>query len=287
MARNELHDITYIESIIFNVLDEVSELVQSHEKSHNFNYITLGLIDDFCSNSVVPFFKEHRHSHDILERITRLEKTLSHLFLEEKKANHTKQLTINATLRNLNKIMTVLRKKVSDLTYYSVHDPLTYLYNRRYFNEALTSEIERASRKGHEFSLLYIDLDDFKQINDTYGHSMGDRVLVALSEIFEKDSRQYDVVSRLSGDEFAIILPETDLICSKIIAEKIHYKVSLLEFYDKKGHSFHLSISMGLALFPLEGKDARSLSHKADVALYFAKTAGKNKTAWNHTLVYG
>lgn len=115
----------------------------------------------------------------------------------------------------------VLSRTLGELEYYSMHDPLTGLYNRRQFNNMLEYEIGRSERHKHEFSLLLLDLDDFKDVNDSYGHPTGDQVLVGVAEILRRHLRKGDLATRIGGDEFAILLMETGSAGALQVAEKL------------------------------------------------------------------
>lgn len=171
--------------------------------------------------------------------------------------------TLNSTLR--------------ELEYYAEHDPLTGLYNRRYFNRLLEYEIDRAGRHTRNFSILMIDLDNFKIINDSHGHGCGDRVLRQISQTLENRVRKGDVLARLGGDEFAIILPETNFEQAAIVAEDVRKTASKLEFHsDDKSHHFGITLSLGLINFPKDATTMSELMSGADIALYQAKAEGKN-----------
>ena len=140
----------------------------------------------------------------------------------------------------------------------------------------LNDEISRAKRHEHVFSFLFIDIDDFKNINDSYGHMIGDRVLLKITKIFYESLRTHDIVGRFAGDEFSIILPETDLNHGLRVAEKICKKISKEKFFTAQGVYFQCTVSIGITAFPQAEKTLRGLLSKADKALYRAKKMGKN-----------
>lgn len=160
----------------------------------------------------------------------------------------------------------------------SITDPLTGLVNRRYFQERLTDEIERALRGGHPLSMLMIDIDFFKEYNDANGHPAGDRALVLAARTLRGNMRSIDLVSRFGGEEFAVILPETRKTEALEIGERIRAEVEMICFPGeenlKKGK---LTISLGVAEFPEDSQDIKSLVRRADKALYKAKNAGRNR----------
>ncbi len=154
-------------------------------------------------------------------------------------------------------------------------DGLTGLFNRSYFDEALNGELNRARRYGTEFSLLFLDLDDFKSLNDTMGHQAGDMALKGIAELILAEKRAEDVAARYGGEEMVVILPETNKIKSLVIAERIRRKIDemVIKF---NGDRFHITISGGLASYPVDAKDANELVKCADLAMYTAKGTGKN-----------
>jgi diguanylate cyclase (GGDEF)-like protein len=159
--------------------------------------------------------------------------------------------------------------KIAEIT--SV-DPLTKLYNRQYLFIKIDEEIKRFKRYHATFSILFIDIDDFKQINDTYGHQKGDEVLKKLSDIINKSLRDLDICARYGGEEFVIVLPHTDINSAKEIAERIRISV-------KKNFSQYMAItvSIGLANCPVSAATRKNLIKQADSALYISKNKGKNR----------
>lgn len=157
-------------------------------------------------------------------------------------------------------------------------DSLTGLYNRQYFDESLKREIHRAKRHHQNLTVLFFDLDDFKRINDSYGHQAGDRVLDRVAKIILGEKRSEDIAARYGGEEMVLILPETGQLEALVLAERIRERVaeSVITF---RGSKMRLTISGGLAAFPINATTADALLKCADRALYRAKGAGKNNIA--------
>jgi diguanylate cyclase (GGDEF)-like protein len=157
----------------------------------------------------------------------------------------------------------------------SYTDGLTGLFNRRFFDEALEGEIKRAIRNGGNFTLIFFDLDNFKNLNDTQGHQAGDLTLKRVAEILIAEKRTEDIACRYGGEELTLILPETQKINALVIAERIRQKVeeTKLEF---EGRSFGITLSGGVASYPLDAQNIKSLIHASDIALYQAKASGRN-----------
>jgi diguanylate cyclase (GGDEF)-like protein len=175
-----------------------------------------------------------------------------------------------AALKNL-----VLFEEVKRL---AIRDGLTGLYNYRHFWEMLAREVEVSRRYGHPLSLFFLDIDDFKIINDTLGHTQGDVVLKALAAFLERSARHADVVCRYGGEEFVVILPQTSLDQAGVLAERLRRGISQNPISLSTRHQ-KITVSIGMAqLAP--GMDGEALVKAADTALYQAKQAGKNRVCF-------
>jgi len=161
----------------------------------------------------------------------------------------------------------------------AVTDGLTGLFNHRFFQERLKEEIERSRRYGQRgMCLLMIDIDDFKALNDKYGHLMGDQALKEISKILKSASRLSDVVARYGGEEFTVILPETDKEMSMAFAERLRSQVESHSFsLDNLKIKEKVTMSIGISHFPGDAGSPSQLIDRADKALYLAKQSGKNQ----------
>jgi two-component system, cell cycle response regulator len=156
-------------------------------------------------------------------------------------------------------------------------DPLTNLYNRRFFAEILESELQRSRRLKSALSLLLVDIDHFKNVNDSYGHQMGDRVLVAVTETLRKGLRSYDIASRYGGEEFILILPATPIAAAVEVAERLRQSVASRKL-DLRPEKLVVTVSIGVSSFPCGDADNGDLLlQRADKALYSAKNNGRNR----------
>lgn len=157
-------------------------------------------------------------------------------------------------------------------------DGLTKLYIYRHFYNLLENEINRARRYKHKLSLLMIDIDHFKNINDKYGHLAGDRILQEIASNIEQTIRQIDIPARYGGEEFAIILPETTCCAARVIAERLRKKIQDLSVILEDGTVLNVTISVGIAEFMVHAHNVKDLIHCADIAMYKSKNDGRNCT---------
>jgi diguanylate cyclase (GGDEF)-like protein len=158
----------------------------------------------------------------------------------------------------------------------SVTDDLTQLYNSRYLNQVLRREAKRASRSGRPLSLLFMDLDGFKGINDQHGHQAGSRALVEAAAVIRKCARETDVCARFGGDEFAIILPDTGSEGAAAVGDRVRERLAAHPFLAGYGLGLRLTASVGVATLPDVAASAEELVRAADMAMYLVKDSGKN-----------
>ena len=169
------------------------------------------------------------------------------------------------------------RQTADQLIYLAERDALTGLYNRHRFNEELARMIADAQRHSSRVALLFLDLDDFKYINDTFGHRAGDAMLIRVAGEMAGQVRRNELFARLGGDEFAILVPEISEEMLRVLAERITHSIAQVRF-QYEGQSLRLTSSLGIAVFPEHADNAEDLIARADTAMYQAKEAGKN--AW-------
>jgi diguanylate cyclase (GGDEF)-like protein len=157
-------------------------------------------------------------------------------------------------------------------------DNLTGLASRRYLDLRLADELEFAQRNTCPLSVVMLDIDDFKQINDQYGHQAGDEILRQIGAILKSSVRKFDVCGRYGGEEFILALPETDPQGAQVVAENVRERIAGSKFLDDE-HPVPVTVSLGVATFPALASDLTSLIGAADRALYRAKRGGKNRHA--------
>ncbi len=196
--------------------------------------------------------------------------------------------TFEEDLRGGDKIKvgdTILKFEIKDRLDVSYHDklyqqatrdPLTGLSNRNYFRNELKKFVSLSARYNRALSVIMLDIDFFKKINDTYGHDVGDNVLKNVSEILMRHVRTHDVAARFGGEEFVMLLPETSLGGAVVVAERIRTAVENVDF-NPAGCRHNVTISIGVAEYLGDGTDVEEVIKKADEALYKAKSSGRNR----------
>lgn len=164
-------------------------------------------------------------------------------------------------------------KNAKDLAFI---DELTGCYNTRYLDFFVDKEIKRAKRQGYPISFLFLDLDYFKTVNDSHGHLVGSRVLIEVTKILGQCTRDTDVIVRYGGDEYVLILIDTDSAGARQVAERIRQSIVDYPFAKEQGLNLHISASLGIASFPEHAKDKRDVLNLADKAMYHVKSTTRN-----------
>ncbi len=158
-------------------------------------------------------------------------------------------------------------------------DPITGLCSARYFNRMLREELRQAARFDRPLSVILVDVDLLRSINSSFGRSAGDLALSGTAEIIHRNVRQCDVVSRLGGEEFAVMLPETEASEALVVAERIREKVESTCFsISTSAQPIEVTISLGIASYPVHGLGVKDVLHQADQADYHAKLCGRNRS---------
>jgi diguanylate cyclase (GGDEF)-like protein len=187
--------------------------------------------------------------------------------LEKMVADRTKELQEEIGKRK------IAQEKLRQL---AITDGLTLVFNYRYFMELGRREFERVKRYGRQLSLIIVDIDHFKKTNDTYGHAIGDGALRAVAQICQRTVRNVDILARIGGEEFAVLLPETALERAWLVAERLRLNVSRTVMRTKAGQ-LRLTVSLGVGAVDEETKDFEALLRSVDAALYAAKRNGRDR----------
>ncbi len=187
-------------------------------------------------------------------------------------------LTAFAEIKDLFETFENMMQKVdaaqAELRHFSEKDVLTGLHNRRKFNELAHKELNRSQHHDHPFAFLVLDLNKFKPINDRYGHDAGDEILIKVSNVLSDFLREEDILARVGGDEFVIVLPETNSAQAKLLADRIQSMVQGASVH-KKGEVLSVGCSIGIAVFPDDGTDLKTLFNIADERMYANKNADR------------
>lgn len=197
----------------------------------------------------------------------------------EDETRHLVMESVLSTLLNVVGSVKAIYKYTRDLEYYATRDPLTDLFNQRVFWELANYEVGRATRHGYKFGVLLIDLDNFKVINDTHGHPVGDKYLQHFSRRVQDALRAGDILARYGGDEFVAILPEADLEVVAAVAERVCTAIEEMHVEMEGEPGLHGTGSIGLAVFPDHADNAKDLFLFADNMMYKAKAGGKARVA--------
>ena len=173
-----------------------------------------------------------------------------------------------------------LRANVRDGLKMAVIDPLTGLYNRRYATQHMQRIIERSGESGSPYAVIMMDLDRFKSVNDTHGHGAGDRVLKEFARRLQENLRGIDLIARLGGEEFLVVLPDTGPSEVEFAAERLRNAIDRLHFEIGDGKSIPITVSIGVAFGGPEDKNPNALIQQADTALYESKSTGRNRVSY-------
>ena len=167
-------------------------------------------------------------------------------------------------------------ERIQELT---ITDDCTRLFNTRHLHAALQLEFERARRFNSEFSVIFMDLDHFKLVNDEYGHLVGTELLVEVAQLIQHTTRTVDSVFRYGGDEFVVLLPQTAKNAAVDVAQRLRLKVRSTDFLVSRGLKIKISASFGVSTYPLDGADSQTILHAADTLMYSVKKSSRDNVA--------
>lgn len=269
-----------IEQLKIEVLKQLSILLRNQITSQNFNKNMVAL-EQQKSTQINILLKSP--TKQIIQHINNINDSLTILHKLQDQHHHA---NINYLKNNLNNINTIFNQLLYEHNY-ATHDSLTELYNRHYFDKIMSYTINDYQKNKNKFSVLMIDLDDFKNVNDSYGHATGDIVLKQVADVLLTSISNNDLATRIGGDEFAVILINTDLNEAKLVAEKIRKNIVNLTINTANAKKIKISASIGISNYPDTASEPLGLMSNMDIALYQAKTLGKNTVAtFNKTLKF-
>lgn len=238
------------------------------------------VIDDLLRDASCPHISRPEHGQSVATACIPMSAQgvqIGFLFLSGVGPGPLPRLNIaESAVEQLSLALSNLRLRES-LRLQSIRDPLTGLYNRRYLEESLTREIARCGRRDFPLSVIMLDVDHFKQFNDTHGHGGGDALLAAIGQLLGSRLRGEDIACRYGGEEFTVILPESDSSSALRQAEELRLALSQMSVPFSGKTLPPITISLGVATYPVDGVAGLTLLRKADAALYRAKRSGRNQ----------
>jgi diguanylate cyclase (GGDEF)-like protein len=267
--------------VLVTAYSDYSSLVKAVNLAHVHHFVekpfhTVDLIT--VVDSLVRSRELERERDELVDRLTKTVQDLdrANLLLAESEA-HLQKLVVERT-QQLSRTNDELQRANELLRQLAVRDGLTGLFNHRYLMEHLTIELARAERYERPFGMLFLDIDDFKQVNDRFGHAVGDQVLVAAARVVSSDTlRRSDFAARYGGDEFCVLLPETGSEGALVKAERIRHTIETSDWKAIVSGLRDVTVSIGVAGFPSHGATPSALLDAADSALCGAKQSGRNR----------
>ena len=182
---------------------------------------------------------------------------------------------LQSTTRFLHHPRLIEASQYETVIHETINDKLTGLFNRPYFDEAFTRQVALANRYHEDFSVLFLDIDNFKEVNDTFGHLAGDLALQKIAAVITEEKRDSDIAARFGGEEFVLLMTHTDNVSAFVFAERLRKKIEKITISYRE-QNFKVTVSGGIASFPFNSEDPKQLLQMADSAVYLAKGAGKN-----------
>jgi len=262
---------------------ERSVLVTDATKGQDINWDINSIYNSLKASISIPIIMETSYENGFIKNgrrkhIKNSEHVIGYVYIESQRAlNNVNNESMKKCIE-LSKVIGIIIEKYKLKLSASI-DKLTGTLTRKYLEEALNEQVEVASQTGSKFSLIMYDLDHFKMINDNFGHRTGDYVLKRVCDIVMSNLRETDIVGRYGGEEFIIILPDTDICDAELVAEKLRNKIEEGKILDNRRD---VTASMGIIACPLHGEWQGELVDRVDQALYVAKQEGRNRCViWN------
>lgn len=231
---------------------------------------------ELTNQRVERYLQQDKPSETYLDQLKHRRKDGSQVWTETVVTVYENNEPVRAEIQGVSRDITVRKKLEEDLHYQATTDELTRTFNRRHFIQVAQAELKRANRQKHTVAIVLIDIDHFKHINDTYGHPAGDQALVIFTERCRESIRDIDVFARFGGDEFALLLPETNADQARFVVERVHQAIGDKPFI-LDNQPVIVTLTAGAAVSHRSGEALDSLLIRADQALYLAKEAGRNR----------
>lgn len=294
VLANTIFSTSASKAALYQLDQRVNQIMFTLDQAHDVHYSEIGAQRAMINAS------EHRHrtiiviavglgllmavigaillARSVLRPLREFEKGMAHFSNDDLsyRLPLQNQDEIGRLAREFNAMAEKLMQHQHKLEELSVRDGLTGLYNRRELEKRLHEEVQRARRYRRPLSVIMLDIDHFKNVNDRHGHQAGDEVLITVADLIQLNVRPVDMVCRYGGEELAVILPETDEQGTHMVAERIRGTVEDSITATPQGDMVHVTVSIGFATFPRHGDTAAGLIHAADQALYAAKQEGRN-----------
>ena len=260
----------------FPEFDEVKNSIKNNQIYQSKELVKLisGFIPDIDNNKVANFLKEAKMKSYILVPLLSKHTHFGSLIVFSSRENiSNSELNFLGLFAKQIELAITIADLFQAVKEQAITDGMTGLYNRRYFEEYIKKEAIRAMRQNQKFTVIGLDLDHLKQINDTYGHNYGDIAIKTIAEVLKSNARSIDIAARMGGEEFNLILPGVDIEGGCIAAERIRKAIEAVEL-EKIGH---ITASLGVATYPDQSDDLEELLELTDQAMYESKRNGRNR----------
>lgn len=262
--------------MLFPEFDEIKNAIKNNQiyQSKELTKLISGFIPDIDTNKVGEFLKDAKMKSYILVPLLSKQTHFGSLIVFSSRENiSNSELNFLGLFAKQIELAITIADLFQAVKEQAITDGMTGLYNRRYFEEYIKKEAIRAMRQNQKFTIIGLDLDHLKQINDTYGHNYGDIAIKAIAEVLKSNARSIDIAARMGGEEFNLILPAVDIEGGCIAAERIRKAIEAIEL-EKIGH---ITASLGVATYPDQSDDIQELLELTDQAMYESKRNGRNR----------
>jgi len=269
----------------FNNAQFINNLLKSQQKEIHFIENEL-LNKEYITSNGLEIFNNITQNINFLNKLyyTNVDSLKNYYNKTIEKKNFIKALIILVCILSIFVVIFInlfyyskIQKYIKKVEHLNIIDPMTQLYNRRFLENFIEKFVSQAQREGELFTILMIDIDFFKKVNDTYGHAIGDKVIIKVAEVLQQSTRKSDLAIRYGGEEFMVLLHATDAQSATIVTQKIKNNFESIEFTANNGETFHKTLSIGVSEFPKDSNEIWECIKLADKALYRAKESGRNR----------